>query len=289
MSKQRTRTPNPPRTADSGQGETDYPLEGTEQYSQALYHTHEAERLIDEIAASEKKDAEKAREAGQHLLAAKKAAGHGNWLNWLRDHPKLSERTAERYMRIAEEWDDLREDSGAADPIDPHSSIRAVEDAIVEHKREGESARSELEKSICPYIRELKDSEAIFLCSEEGRPIWNETLAEHMELMREELKQKIQGPSAEWLANRRAHREMEISRANERWTRQQRRRRVVYRHLADQVSHVEEDGAKDTDEVGEAVRTRDVPVDIVCPAALTENHVDAATAPHDETVAAAGQ
>jgi hypothetical protein len=41
-------------------------------------------------------------EAGKLLLEAKELVGHGNWLPWLRDHCKLSGRTARRYMRLAE-------------------------------------------------------------------------------------------------------------------------------------------------------------------------------------------
>jgi DUF3102 family protein len=43
-----------------------------------------------------------ARIAGRLLLDAKKRlAQHGKWLPWLRDHCKLSVRTAQAYMRLA--------------------------------------------------------------------------------------------------------------------------------------------------------------------------------------------
>src|SRR5262245_57248348 len=41
-----------------------------------------------------------AHNAGNLLLEAKDHCGHGNWLPWLRDNCRASERTAQAYMRI---------------------------------------------------------------------------------------------------------------------------------------------------------------------------------------------
>lgn len=38
--------------------------------------------------------------AGQYLIEAKKAVGHGNWLPWLESHTGVSPRMAQNYMRI---------------------------------------------------------------------------------------------------------------------------------------------------------------------------------------------
>ncbi len=38
---------------------------------------------------------------GKLLNEAKSQVKHGDWLNWLRDHAKISPRTASNYMRIA--------------------------------------------------------------------------------------------------------------------------------------------------------------------------------------------
>ena len=46
--------------------------------------------------------AERAIEAGRLLIEAKAAVRHGEWLSWLRDHTGISERTAQRYMRLAQ-------------------------------------------------------------------------------------------------------------------------------------------------------------------------------------------
>jgi hypothetical protein len=48
-----------------------------------------------------------ARKAGQLLLEAKKQCGHGDWLPWLTANVKVSERTAQAYMRVAKRWPEL--------------------------------------------------------------------------------------------------------------------------------------------------------------------------------------
>jgi Protein of unknown function (DUF3102) len=45
---------------------------------------------------------ERAFDAGNLLIEAKRQLNeHGQWLPWLRDHVEISERTAQRYMRLA--------------------------------------------------------------------------------------------------------------------------------------------------------------------------------------------
>ncbi len=50
---------------------------------------------------------EHAREAGEHLLAAKSKCAHGEWGAWLDKNCEFSERTAQRYMRVAQRWPEL--------------------------------------------------------------------------------------------------------------------------------------------------------------------------------------
>ncbi len=40
-------------------------------------------------------------EIGQHLVEAKRACGHGNWLPWLEREFNWTERTAQRFMRVS--------------------------------------------------------------------------------------------------------------------------------------------------------------------------------------------
>jgi Protein of unknown function (DUF3102) len=49
---------------------------------------------------------EAARQAGVHLMEAKALVAHGQWTAWLNDHCLFSERTAQKYMRVARRWDD---------------------------------------------------------------------------------------------------------------------------------------------------------------------------------------
>ena len=45
--------------------------------------------------------------AGEALIQAKQLVEHGQWLPWLRDNCKMSERTAQNYMRVARNQDAL--------------------------------------------------------------------------------------------------------------------------------------------------------------------------------------
>ncbi len=48
-----------------------------------------------------------AKTAGELLLQAKALVKHDVWLPWLRDHSRVSERTAQAYMRVASGWREL--------------------------------------------------------------------------------------------------------------------------------------------------------------------------------------
>jgi hypothetical protein len=50
---------------------------------------------------------EHARRAGELLVEAKAACGHGQWLRWLEANVPLSRRTAQGYMRLATRWAQL--------------------------------------------------------------------------------------------------------------------------------------------------------------------------------------
>jgi Protein of unknown function (DUF3102) len=79
--------------------------------------------------------------AGEALIEAKKAVGHGNWLPWLREHCEISERTAQTYMRLAKHEDEIEIRSEPADltiekaldalatpkAIEPESAVEGIE------------------------------------------------------------------------------------------------------------------------------------------------------------------
>lgn len=56
-----------------------------------------------------------AREAGERLIEAKRRIGHGGWLAWLAANCKVSERTAQRYMQVAEHWHELGKSDNVTD------------------------------------------------------------------------------------------------------------------------------------------------------------------------------
>lgn len=63
-----------------------------------------------------------AKEAGDRLLRVKEGLGHGQWLPWLEENFGGTPRTAQAYMRIAENWGELEQiRSGAS-----HLSIRGA-------------------------------------------------------------------------------------------------------------------------------------------------------------------
>ena len=41
---------------------------------------------------------------GDRLIEAKGMLTHGEWLSWLEDRVEFTERTAQRFMRLAREW-----------------------------------------------------------------------------------------------------------------------------------------------------------------------------------------
>jgi len=91
-----------------------------------------AARINAEHEAGEKatrKSLEHYRNAGAALLQAKaklkedaiakgeKGKGHGSWLPWLKENVRFSQRTAWKYMQVAEHWDKLEPGSNLTDAL----------------------------------------------------------------------------------------------------------------------------------------------------------------------------
>ena len=55
----------------------------------------------DDVRAFEAKALERSITAGRLLIEAKECVGHGKWLHWLKANVTFTERTAQRYMRLA--------------------------------------------------------------------------------------------------------------------------------------------------------------------------------------------
>jgi hypothetical protein len=54
---------------------------------------------------------EKAAECGRLLIQAKTAVGHGGWLPWLEAKTEVSPRQCQRYMQLADRWDEIKYDA----------------------------------------------------------------------------------------------------------------------------------------------------------------------------------
>lgn len=106
---------------------------------------------------------------GQRLIEAKSMLSHGEWLPWLTEQVELTERAAQRFMRIAREWTNptALSDLGAtkaltllALPPDERDKFMA-ENHIVdgEEKRVIDMTSRELEKAIRERDEALKAAE----------------------------------------------------------------------------------------------------------------------------------
>jgi hypothetical protein len=67
-----------------------------------------------------------ARQAGDLLIRAKSALPHGKWLDWLVANSKVAPRTAQRYMRLAEQWREVVAKGGAAFGL--HAALKLLTD-----------------------------------------------------------------------------------------------------------------------------------------------------------------
>jgi hypothetical protein len=130
--------------------------------------------------------------AGDALIAAKEAVGHGNWLEWLRANFDASADTAENYMKVARNWDRLQAALEANPKLSIEEALRrlrdpraareaaarpAVRTKVVVELTPGEEARGELRKWFQEYLRRLTDEEAIYT-REYGRDLWDALWAE---------------------------------------------------------------------------------------------------------------
>lgn len=76
-----------------------------------------------------------ARACGNYLLQAKHAIGHGGWLSWVRDNFRATPRTAQRYMRIAERWEDLRLNATRVSDLSVRGAVKLLREQTVERER----------------------------------------------------------------------------------------------------------------------------------------------------------
>lgn len=88
-----------------------------------------------------------ARRAGEFLRQAKAKIQHGAWLSWLRANCKVTVRTAQRYMRLAENWDEIpdKPDLGL------HSALSSLVDSEETPKTPNATSSSHLPPALAHY------------------------------------------------------------------------------------------------------------------------------------------
>jgi hypothetical protein len=84
-------------------------IQNDKQLAEQINTEHKA--VIDGLRAS----LDHAIKAGELLLDAKRIAGHGNWLGWLQANCQFSERTAQNYIKLAENKERLLNTQRVAD------------------------------------------------------------------------------------------------------------------------------------------------------------------------------
>jgi hypothetical protein len=84
----------------------------------------------DEALSAARTAIEHARRAGALLQQAKDQCGHGNWTKWVEDHLTLSLRTAQKYLRLAEGWEELE----AKAPSTAHLTVEKALELLAEPK-----------------------------------------------------------------------------------------------------------------------------------------------------------
>jgi hypothetical protein len=127
-----------------------------------------------------------ARAAGEALIEAKRVLnetrGHGHWLDWLKHNfDAKSEDTAQKYMRVAREWDHIEKQlddnptlgieeavAGTRENRDPEDDDAAADAALYEGTatvkiQPAKKARRELEKWFRDKFRDAPNDTVIFL------------------------------------------------------------------------------------------------------------------------------
>jgi hypothetical protein len=80
------------------------------------------------VEQSLKAGVEHARHAGELLLNAKMQVKHGEWLPWLKMNCKISEWSAQSYMRIAARYEELKAKSGTVTDLSYRDALKLLAD-----------------------------------------------------------------------------------------------------------------------------------------------------------------
>lgn len=90
---------------------------------------------------------QRARKAGVYLLEQKRRIKHGGWLPWIAENcPRISDRTAQVWMKIAKNWDEIRKNAGTADIALDALSIDGAMKLLKPVKAQGEGSPEEVQE-----------------------------------------------------------------------------------------------------------------------------------------------
>jgi hypothetical protein len=115
---------------------------------------------------------------GRLLLEAKASTGHGGWLPWLREKTNVSERTAQRWMRFAENAEALLAKSATVADLafaEADRLLAAPEPASCEPRRAG--GAEDLPDKLLAAVDEFVAEASEFMDLDEGRQLLKQRLA----------------------------------------------------------------------------------------------------------------
>ena len=116
--------------------------------------THPEERTIetitDELLDAKRKGGEAILTIGRCLIEAKEMLPHGEWLPWLNEQVELSERTAQKFMKLAREWSNPNTlaDLGASKALMLLALPEGERDAFLEDHNVIDMSARQLEQAI---------------------------------------------------------------------------------------------------------------------------------------------
>lgn len=84
---------------------------------------------------------EHARVAGEHLLKAKAALKHGEWLPWLAENVDVSESQAQRYMKVAQNWTAISRAGGMSE-LTLRGALDSLSKSTPKHAEEPTKSRT---------------------------------------------------------------------------------------------------------------------------------------------------
>lgn len=88
----------------------------------------QANQCVRAVKRNQTKALSSARECGMHLLLAKEQCGHGKFGVWLESHFEGNVRQAQKYMRLADKWDEIESNAHSNAHLTIDSALNLIAD-----------------------------------------------------------------------------------------------------------------------------------------------------------------